>query len=155
MPKFPKTWCKRSPFSAASLLSRVLLHPSVVAEQQACFPEFRSTPCTSLDPERMQLGLEGSWSRALLGGCGGRHIASAQSVPSLADATAVPRVSANATTSAGAEKLEHRPHRAARECSVAAGQGKDNGSFRLYTPLKSLWQSKFKSRDCPIVGAGT
>ena len=39
----------------------------------------------------------------MLVGCGGRYIASAQLGPSLADATAVPRVSANTTTNAGAE----------------------------------------------------
>ena len=51
----------------------------------------------------MQLGLEGIWSRASLGGCGERHITLAQSVPSLGDATAVPGVSVNVTTGAGAE----------------------------------------------------
>ena len=56
----------------------------MVAEQQACFSEFRFAPYTGLGSEWVQLRLEGSWSRALLGGCGKRHIASAQSVPSLA-----------------------------------------------------------------------
>ena len=37
-------------------------------EQRACFPEFCFTPCFSLDPERVCLGPEGSWSRAMVAG---------------------------------------------------------------------------------------
>ena len=72
-------------------------------------------------------------------------------MPSLADATAVPGLSANAT-SAGAETSWSTDHIGLRE-NAAAGQGEGSGSSRLCTP-KSLRQSKFKSTDCPIVGAG-
>ena len=64
----------------------------MVAEQQACFSEFRFAPYTGLGSEWVQLGLEGSWSGALLCGYGGRHIAQAQLVPGLEGITAVPRM---------------------------------------------------------------
>ena len=54
---------------------------------QACFSEFRFDPCTGLGTEWVQLGLEGSWSGALLCGYGGRHIAQAQLVPGLEGVT--------------------------------------------------------------------
>ena len=64
-PKFPKR------------LNEVL---SVIAEQQACFSEFRFAPYTGLGSEWVQLGLEGGWSGALLCGYGGEHVAPAQLV---------------------------------------------------------------------------
>ena len=79
----------------------------------------------------MQLWLEGSWSRALLGGCGKRHIAPTQLVPSLVDATAVPGVSANAT-SAGPETSWSADPTGLPE-NAAVGQGEGSGSSRLYS----------------------
>ena len=64
----------------------------MIAEQQACFSEFRFAPYTGLGVEWVQLGLEGGWSGALLCGYGGRHIAQAQLVPGLEGITAVPRM---------------------------------------------------------------
>ena len=66
----------------------------MVAEQQACFSEFRFAPYTSLGSEWVQLWLEGGWSGALLGSYGGGHVAPAQSVPGLGGVTAVPRMRA-------------------------------------------------------------
>ena len=68
----------------------------------------------------MQLGLEGSWSRALLGGCGRKHIAPAKSVPCLG---------AKRSWSTDPAEL---PEKAAVE------QGEDGGASRLCKP-KSLW----------------
>ena len=64
----------------------------MIADQQACFSEFRFAPYTGLGSEWVQLGLEGSWSGALLYGYGGRHVAPARLVPGLEGVTAVPGV---------------------------------------------------------------
>ena len=66
----------------------------MVAEQQACLSEFRFAPYTGLGSEWVQLGLEGGWSGALLGGYGGGHVALAQLVPGLEGVTAVPKMRA-------------------------------------------------------------
>ena len=77
----------------------------MVAEQQICFSEFGFAPCTGLGLEWVQLGLEGSWSGALLYGSGGRHVAPAQLVPGLEGVTAVPGMRA-VPQAAGPEGLQ-------------------------------------------------